>query len=206
MRLHLHRIGYLAKVRDTGELRRHFLVVDLDVIRHVALGERCRLHHERELFRLLLDLDHVADLHAHARDGDALAVHGDMAVADELTRRKYGRHELGPVDHGIETPLQQPDQVGAGIALHPDRLVVDAAELLLGNIAVVAAQLLLGLELHAVVGELALAALAVLARAVFALVDGALRAAPDILAHTAVDLVLRLVALGHRVLILRCWA
>ena len=126
-----------------------------------------------------------------------------MAVADELTRRKYGRHELGPVDHGIETPLQQPDQVGAGIALHPDGLVVDAAELLLGNIAVVAAQLLLGLELHAVVGELALAALAVLAGAIFTLVDGALRAAPDILAHTAVDLVLRLVALGHRVLMIR---
>ena len=84
------------------------------------------------------------------------------------------------------------------------RLLVDAAELPLGDVAVIAAQLLLGLELHAVVGELALAALAVLAGAVFALVDGALRAAPDILAHAAVDLVLRLVALGHRVLMLRC--
>ena len=81
------------------------------------------------------------------------------------------------------------------------RFLVDAAELPLGNVAVIAAQLLLGLELHAVVGELGLAALAVLAGAVFALVDGALRAAPDILAHAAVDLVLRLVALGHRVLI-----
>src|SRR5204862_4721795 len=66
--------------------------------------------------------------------------------------------------------------------------------------AVIAAQLLLGLELHAVVGELGFAALTVLAGAVFAFVDGALRAAPDILAHTAVDLILRLVALGHRVL------
>ena len=82
------------------------------------------------------------------------------------------------------------------------RFLVDAAELALGDVAVIAAQLLLGLELHAVVGELALAALAVLAGAVFALVDGALRAAPDILAHAAVDLVLRLVALGHRVLML----
>src|SRR5216684_779120 len=91
--------------------------------------------------------------------------------------------------------------MGAGIALHPDRLLVDAAELLLGNVAVVAAQLLLGAQLHPVVGELAFAALAMLAGAIFAAVDGALRAAPDILAHAAVDLVLRLVALGHRVLI-----
>src|SRR4029450_4609706 len=47
-------------------------------------------------------------------------------------------------------------------------------------------------QLHAVVGELALAALAVLAGAIFAAVDGALRGAPDVLPHTAADLVLRL--------------
>jgi small subunit ribosomal protein S4 len=35
---------------------------------------------------------------------------------------------------------------------------------------------------------------------VFAAVDGAFRAAPDVLAQTAIELVLRLVALGHRVL------
>ena len=67
----------------------------------------------------------------------------------------------------------------------------------LGDVGVVAAQLLLRLQLHAEVGELALAALAVLAGAVFAAVHGALRAAPDILAHAAVDLVLRFSALGH---------
>src|ERR1043166_6414408 len=91
----------------------------------------------------------------------------------------------------------------AGVALQPDRLFIDAAELALGNVAVVAAQLLLGAQLHAVVGELALAALAVLARAVFAAVHRALRAAPDVLAHAAVELVFRLVALGHRVLMFR---
>src|SRR5207245_6505787 len=48
---------------------------------------------------------------------------------------------------------------------------------------------------------LACAALPVLAGTVFAVVNGALRAAPHVLAHTAIDLVLRLVALGHRVLI-----
>ena len=68
------------------------------------------------------------------------------------------------------------------------------------DIGVIALQLLLGAQLHAEVGELALAALAVLAGAVFPAVHGALRAAPDILAHTAIDLVFRLTALCHRVL------
>ena len=80
----------------------------------------------------------------------------------------------------------------AGIALHADRFRIDAAELLLRDVGVIALELLLGAQLHAEVGELALAALAVLAGAVFAAVDGALRAAPDVLAHTAIELVLRL--------------
>src|ERR1700694_2387789 len=123
-----------------------------------------------------------------------------MTVVDELACREHGRHQLGPVHDGIEPPFQEPDQMGAGIALHPDCFLVDAAELALGDVAVIAAQLLLGAQLHAVIGELALAALAVLAGAVFAAVDGALGAAPHVLGPAAVDLVLRLVALGHRVL------
>src|SRR5581483_10092345 len=103
-------------------------------------------------------------------------------------------------DHGVETALQQTDQVLAGVALETARLDIDAVELAFGDVGVIALQLLLGAELHAEVGELALAALAVLAGTVLAAVDGALRPAPDILAHTAIDLVLRLTALGHRVL------
>src|SRR5262249_43096342 len=112
--------------------------------------------------------------------------------------------QLGPIDHGIEPALQQPDHMGAGIALHANGFVVDAVELALGDIAVIAPQFLLGAQLHAVVGELAFAALAVLAGTIFAAVDGTLWAAPHILPHTAVDLVFRLVALGHRVL-MGCW-
>src|SRR5205814_9409514 len=63
-------------------------------------------------------------------------------------------------------------------------------------------EFLLGAQLHAEVGELALAALAVLAGAVLTAVHGALRAAPDVLAHTAIDLVFRLTALCHRVLLI----
>src|SRR3954453_6279070 len=102
-----------------------------------------------------------------------------MAVVDELARGEHGGDEFGPIDHGIETALQKADQVFAGVALHAAGFDIDAVELALGNIGVIALQLLLGAQLHAEVGKLALAALAVLAWAVFALVDRTLRAAPD---------------------------
>src|SRR6202023_4012757 len=76
-------------------------------------------------------------------------------------------------------------------------LIVDAAEVPLVHVGVIALELLFGAQLHAVIGQLAFAALAVLAGAVFAFVDRRFRPAPDVLAHTPVDLVLRLVALGH---------
>src|SRR5262249_49227753 len=138
-----------------------------------------------------------------ARNGDAPTVDLDVAVTDELPGREHGRHEFRSINDGIEPALQQADQVRAGIALHPDRVLVDAAELPLGDVAVIAAQLLLGAQLHAVVGELALAALTVLARAILAAVHGTLGAAPDVLPHAAVELVFRFTALGHRVLMRR---
>ena len=125
-----------------------------------------------------------------------------MAVIDELACGEHGGHELGAIDHGVETALEQADQVFTGVAFHPAGFDIDAVELALGNVGVIALQLLLGAELHAEVGELALAALAVLAGTVFPAVHGALRAAPDILAHTAIDLVFRLIALCHRVLLM----
>src|SRR6185437_6464575 len=114
-----------------------------------------------------------------------------------------GRHEFGAEDHRVETALEQADHVRAGVALQAAGFGVNAAKLLFGNVAVIAAQFLLGLELHAVVGELALAALAVLAGAILAAIDGALRAAPDVLAHAAVEFVLGFIALGHRVLLIK---
>jgi hypothetical protein len=111
-------------------------------------------------------------------------------VADHLPRRPDGRRELGAVDDHVEPALEQPDQILAGVALHPRRLGIGALELLLGDVAIIALQLLLGAKLDAEVRHLALAALAVLAGAIFAAVDRALRAAEDILAHAAVELVL----------------
>ena len=121
-----------------------------------------------------------------------------MAVIDELARREHRRHEFGAIDHRIEPALEQADQPGAGIALQAKRLLVIFVELPLGNIAVIALDLLLGLELGAEVGRLALAPLAVLAGAVFPLVHRALGTAPDVLTHPAVDLVFGFCALRHR--------
>src|SRR5690606_21401705 len=55
----------------------------------------------------------------------------------------------------------------------------------------------LGAKLLAEIGQLAHAPVAVLAGPALALVDGALRAAPDVLSEAAVDLVLGANALGH---------
>ena len=100
------------------------------------------------------------------------------------------RDELAAVDDRVEAALEQADQVLAAVALQADRLGVVLAELLLGNVAVIALELLLGAQLRAEVGHLALAALAMLAGAIFAAVDRALGTAPDVLAQAAVDLVL----------------
>ncbi len=86
------------------------------------------------------------------------------------------------------------------IALHPDRLGVIFAELPLRNISVIALQLLLGLELSAKVRELAFAALAMLAWAIFPAIDGTLRAPPDVLPHAAIEFIFGFCAFGHRVL------
>src|SRR3546814_1517528 len=60
-----------------------------------------------------------------------------------------------------------------------------------------ALRLLLGAELDAEIRHLALAALTVLAGAIFAAVDRALRAAPDVFTHPAVEFILGALALRH---------
>jgi hypothetical protein len=172
-------------------------VVDLEIIRNVALGELDGLEHRAQVPRLLLDLDHVAGPQPIAWNGDPLAVHPHMAVIDELARRKRRRDELGPVDHRVEPTLEQADQVFRRIALEPGGLVINRAELLFRDVGVIALELLLRLELGAEIRQLSLAPLAMLPGAVFALVDRAFRAAPDVLAHAPVDLVFRGCALRH---------
>src|SRR6478735_7707778 len=197
MRLHLNRIWHIGGHWDARKLRGQFRPVNFDVVRHVTLGQSLGFQHQCQLLRLLFDLDHVANFYAIARDGDALAIHPDIAVAHELACGEHRWNELGAEDERIQTALKQADHVRATVALEAAGFLIDAAELPLGDIPVVATQLLLGLELHAVVGELALAPLAVLAGPVLTPVHRALRSSPDVLAHPAVDLVLGFHALGH---------
>src|SRR5690606_26421691 len=97
---------------------------------------------------------------------DPLAVDHDVAVRDELARREHRRHELRAVNDGIEPALEQTDQRLAGILLDAGGLDIEPVERLFGDRAVIALELLLGAQLQAIVRGLALAALAVLARAI----------------------------------------
>ena len=146
-------------------------MVHFQIFGHVAFGALRRIEHHGELLRLFLHLDRVAVLHQVGRDVDALAVHRDVAVVDQLARGERGDGEFHAVADRVEPALQQFDQLLRGVAAAADGFLVVLAELLLADVAVVALQLLLGHQLGAVVGGL-LAALAVLAGAVFALGDG----------------------------------
>jgi hypothetical protein len=143
-----------------------------------------------------LHLDHVAFLHAVGGDVDPLAVHQHMAVVHELAGGEDRRHELGAVDHRVQAPLQQADQAPrcrpcaarprhrcGGTAFRSGRRNSPSASA--------------WREAGAEVRKLGLAALAVLAGAVFAAVHRGLRASPDVLAHPAVDLVFGGGPLGH---------
>src|SRR3546814_12284821 len=71
---------------------------------------------------------------------------------------------LGAIDDGVKAAFEQADQILARIALHPRRFDIVLLELLFGDVAVIALQLLLGAQLDAIIGHLALAPLAVLTR------------------------------------------
>ena len=119
-----------------------------------------------------------------------MAIDGDVAVIDELTRRKHGWHELGAIDDRIQAAFQQADQVFRGIALAAIGFFIDARKLLFGQVAVIALELLLGAQLQPEIGDLGLATLTMLAGAIGAAIDGRFGAAPNIFAHTAVEFIL----------------
>src|SRR3569832_341037 len=197
VRLHLRGVGDVGELRRAQELGRHLVVIDRDVVRRVALGRLVGFEHQRHFLGLGRQLDRILVAHLEGSDGDAAAVDLHMAVADELARGERRRRELGAVDDGVEAALEQADHVLTGVALAARGFLVILAELTLRDVAVVTFELLLGLKLRAVVGELLGATLAVLAGAVGALVDRGLRTAPDAFAHAAVDLVLGVFALAH---------
>ena len=101
------------------------------------------------------------------------------------------------VAEAVQTTLQQTNQVLTGVAFDTGRFREDALELFFRQVAVVAFQLLLGAQLQTKVRQLALAALTVLAGAIFTTVDGGFRTTPDVFTHPAVNFVLGRRAFGH---------
>src|SRR4029079_6090449 len=102
------------------------------------------------------NLDPVAGLQLEGRDVGRDAIHGEVAVADELTSLRPGAGEAHAVDDAVEAELEEPEKALAG---HPGPLLGDvevAPELALED-AVDAADLLLFPELKTVVADLATA-------------------------------------------------
>jgi len=90
----------------------------------------------------LKDLDTIAGMELHRRDGGGTAVDGEVTVSHELARLGAGAAEAHAKDDVVETRLEQPQEVLAGhagarlglveVALElPFHDAVDAADLLL---------------------------------------------------------------------------
>src|SRR4030095_10146580 len=101
---------------------------------------------ERHLLRLRAELDDVANVDATAGDVALHAIDANVAVADQLARGPDRRRELGAVDDHVEAALKQADEVLRSVALHAARVDILLLELLFGDVAVIALQLLLGAE------------------------------------------------------------
>src|SRR3954451_9942125 len=128
-------------------------------------------HHEgQHVPGLVPDVDDVVLRDPVARDVDLLAVDQEVAVPHELAGLTPGLRQAGAVDHGVETRLEQAQELVAGLALATVRLLVVGAHLLLEQ-AVREAGLLLLLQLQQVLGLLD-ADPAVLTRGVRAALEG----------------------------------
>src|SRR5689334_14551413 len=103
--------------------------------------------------RVRRDGDDVVGANLVARDVHATAVHVEVAVTDELSRLRARGGEPEPVDDVVEPGLEHPQELLAGDARAPRRLLVVRAELLLEQ-AVVAARLLLLTQLEQVLALL----------------------------------------------------
>src|SRR5690606_7570356 len=117
VRLHVDRIRHVGETRNALELGGHLVMIDLDIFRHIALGELAGLKDHGQLTRSFLDLDQIADLRLEGRDVDATAVDLDVTVRNELARGEHGRDELGAIDDRVQTALEEADQVLGRIAL-----------------------------------------------------------------------------------------
>src|SRR6266568_9532464 len=158
-------------VGPSQDLRRLVLAVERQPGRDGADFRRLQGHVDDPVGGL--HLEHIARLELVRRDVHRLAVDLEVPVRDELARLLARRAQAEPVDDVVHSQLEVAEQVQAGDARFARRLVEIVAELLLEQ-PVDAPRLLLGAQLQAVVGRLALARLAVHAGRERAALDGAL--------------------------------
>src|SRR5947207_2236343 len=153
------------------DLRRLVLAVERQPGRDGADFGRLEGHVDDPVGRL--HLEHIARLELVRRDVHRPAVDLEVPVRDELARLLARRAQAEPVDDVVHAQLEVAEQVQAGDARLARRLVEIVAELLLEQ-PVDAPGLLLGAQLQAVIGRLALAGLAMHAGRERAALDGAL--------------------------------
>src|SRR5437773_700602 len=158
-------------VGPSQDLRRLVLAVERQPGRNGADFRRLQGHVDDPVGGL--HLEHIARLELVRRDVHRPAVDLEVPVRDELARLLARRAQAEPVDDVVHAQLEVAEQVQAGDARFARRLVEIVAELLLEQ-PVDPPRLLLGAQLQAVVGRLALAGLAVHAGRERAALDGAL--------------------------------
>lgn len=155
-----------VSLRQAGEGSGEFLVVDGDVSRDGRLSFDGFLD---DLQRAGLDeSDDVSDFAEIGRDVDFLAVHGNVAMVDQLAGSGAGAGESHAIDEVVQTGFQDAEEGQAGNGVFFLGQDEEAAELTFGN-AIEFAELLLLDELLSVFGRFALPVLTMLARPIGAL-------------------------------------
>src|ERR1022692_931155 len=157
------RQGQIFTGGKRGQPPLEIVFVELQPLRDPAPVDGAQaLEDPGDLLGAVLDLDLIARAAEERRDVDPVPVDQEVAVAHQLARLGVVGGEPQTVDHVVEPALEELEQVLARHALHPDRLVVVAAELALGQ-PIESLDLLLLAQLRPVVRQLAPPRLAVLA-------------------------------------------
>src|SRR5580698_3344816 len=106
--------------RQRSERAPELLAFERHPRRHTAaLRQLDRLDDYLLLTTLLVDADDLADFEQLRRNRHYPSVHLDMAVQDELARLGERTRKAEPINHVIEPPFEQHQQVLTGDSGHP---------------------------------------------------------------------------------------
>lgn len=186
IRFHLYGVRNVGEFGNADERALARFGIDFHIVGNFTFGRSGGFDNASQFAGFFLDGNDIAGFDQIGRDVHAFAVDHDVAVVDELTRSENGRNEFHTINDGVQTRFQQTDQVFGRVAAAADSFGVVFAHLFFGNVAVVGFQFLFSQQLRAVVGRFAFV-LTVLTRTVFAAVNRAFRATPQIQSQAAVD-------------------